>query len=326
MAGVVAILCGLAIAITPFAFSLNGNANGGERVTDRFRSTLSTDGLQALQSSFGTVVAMGDQLFGRTLPDVRRELHESPAQFRAELSRRYPAIADAQRQVPPVIGLVQPKVPGLLALHKDFQTVDSIPFLGLPISSVPWLLLGIGVVVAGLGVAVLAWPTFAAAGLVAVAGLALIVVPIAVSANAKVNAADHLDKAGRFVFSPKIAPAALATTQRIDRMVDEVKTSFIPQTAARLHEPPARLNAQIARRYPAVATGLAAWPSIRPGALHRAHDQVASQADFANLDDIHFAALPWTVMGPGILMLLVGGAALAQRRALARREPAPVAT
>jgi uncharacterized membrane protein YphA (DoxX/SURF4 family) len=319
----VTILCGLAMAITPFVFSLSGNANGGERVTDRFRTTLSTDGLAALKSSFGTVAAMGDQLFGQTLPGVRRELHESPAQFQAQLKRDYPAVAAAQTQVPPVIALVQPKVPALLALHKDFQTVDSIPFLGLPISSVPWILLGIGAIVVGLGVLVLLWPTLAAAGLVAAAGLALLVVPLAVSANAKVTAAEHLDTAGRFVFSPKIAPAALATTQRIDRMVDEVKARFIPRTAARLHESPAQLRAEIASRYPAVARGLAAWPSIRPGALQRARDQVASQTDFANLDDIHFRALPWMVMGPGVLMLLAGGAALARRRTVASPAAAP---
>src|SRR4051794_40199151 len=188
-AGVAAIAAGIVIAISPFVFQLAGNGNGGERVTDRYRTTLSTQGLAQLNRDFNTVVLMGGQFFNQTLPDAQRQLHESPAQFRADLRTRFPAIADAQANVPPVVAIVQPRIPALLATHKDFEEVASAPFLGLPISSVPWLLLGIGIVVAGLGVVVLVWPTRAGAALVAVAGLALIGVPLAVDGFGKADAA-----------------------------------------------------------------------------------------------------------------------------------------
>src|SRR4051812_21300319 len=103
LAAVTAIVAGITIAITPFAFSLAGNADGGERITDRFRSTLSTEGLVQLKSGFNTTVAMGNQFFDQTLPGVRRRLHESPAAFRADLRANYPAIVTAQTQVPPVV-------------------------------------------------------------------------------------------------------------------------------------------------------------------------------------------------------------------------------
>jgi uncharacterized membrane protein HdeD (DUF308 family) len=38
---------------------------------------------------------------------------------------------------------------------------------------------------------------------------------------------------------------------------------------------------------------------------------VASERDYADLHGIHFRALPWMVIAPGILMLLVGLAAVA---------------
>ena len=316
LAGVTAIVAGIAIAITPFAFSLAGNADGGERITDRFRSTLSTEGLVQLQAGYKTTVAMGNQFFGQTLPGVRRQLHESPAAFRADLRANYPAIVTAQTQVPPVIALVTPKLPGLLALHSDFQKVDSLPIFGLPISSITWLLIVIGVGVGGLGLIVLARPSRVGAALVAVAGLALIAVPLSISAFDKTDAAVNLDQAGSFVFAPKITAAALATTLRIDRFVTEVETKFIPRTAARLNESPAKLKAQIAARYPAAGHGLAVWPEIGPPAIKRSRDQVASVQDFANLHGIDFRALPWMVIGPGILMLLAGlaGVALSGRQ------------
>jgi hypothetical protein len=308
--GVAAVVAGIAMALSPFALSLAGNANGGQRILDRFRYTLSTGGLAALKSSYTTVVNMGDEFFGRTLPYVRAQLHESPATFQADLARRYPAIATAEKEIPPVLAIVNPRVPGLLVLHDDFAKVDSLPFLGLPVSSVPWILLGVGIAIAALGVAVLVRPSRAGAALVSVIGLGLIVVPLALSVPSKADAAVRLQQAGRFVFSPMIAPAALATTQKVDRLVGEVSTSFVPQTAARLHETPAQLSAQLAHRFPAVARGLAAWPSIRSGALQRASDQVASVRDFANVEGIDVRAVPWAVIGPGILMLLVGAIAL----------------
>lgn len=314
VAGLAAIVSGIAIAVSPFVFSLAGNADGGERITNRFRFTLSDKGLAQLKSSYTTVIGMGDQFFTQMLPAVESQVHQSPAAFQADLQKRYPAIANAEKNVPPVVAIVNPQVPGLLALHNDFKKVDSLPFLGLPISSTPWILLGLGVGVVGLGLVVFVRPIRAGAALVAAAGLGLIAVPLIASAPTKADAAVRVERAGRFVFSPKIAPAALATTERIDALTHEVETSFVPQTASRLHETTAQLGAQIAQRYPAVARGLAAWPSIRPGALQRARDQVASQRDFANLDGIHLRALPWAVIGPGILMLLVGAVALVRGR------------
>jgi hypothetical protein len=311
VAALIAVLAGIAIAIVPFAFSLAGNSNGGERITDRFRFTFTDEGLHQLKGGFATAAGMGNQFFGQTLPDVRRELHESPARFRADLRAHYPAIVTAEKQVPPVVALVTPKVPGLVALRSDFHKVDSLPFLGLPISSIPWLLIAIGVIIAGLGAVVLARPSRLGAGLIALAGLALIVVPLAVNAFDKTDSAVRLDKAGSFVFAPKITAAALGTTQRLDQLVSEVEHKFIPRTAGQLHESPARFKAQIAAKYHAVARGLAAWPVIGPRAIKQSHAQVDSIKDFENLHGLHFKALPWTVIGPGILLLLVGLVAVA---------------
>jgi len=210
-----------------------------------------------------------------------------------------------------VFALVTPKVPGLLGLHGDFHKVDSLPLPGLAASSVPWILLGAGGAVALLGVAVLTRPRRAGAALVAIVGLGLIVVPLALSIPSKSDAGVNLQRAGSFVFSPKIAPAALATTGTIARMIDEVQTKFLPQTAGQLHESPARVNALVAHHFPVVAQGLAAWPSIRAGAFARARDQVASIRDAANVDGIDVRAIAWMVIGPGILALLAGATAFA---------------
>jgi hypothetical protein len=315
-AALAAVLAGVVIAAVPFVFGLAGNVNGGERVTDRFRAAMTTDGLRLLDVNFKKSTDMSAQFFGETLPDVRRALHETPAQFDARLRRDYPAITEAGETVPPVVALVKPRIPFLVSLDDDFSEVDSLPFLGLPISSVPWILLGLGVGVAGLGAFVLARPSRAGVALIAAAGLGLAAVPLAMDAPGKADAAVNLDRAGQFVMDPKVAPLALKTTYRVDALVQEVRHKFIPQLAATRHESAAAVTRQLVHRYPAVGRGLAAWPQIRQQATYLPKQQIASETDFANLHGIPFRALPWTVIGPGIAVLLVALAALA----LGRRE------
>jgi hypothetical protein len=313
-------VAGVVVAVSPFALSLFTDARSGQRILDRFRTTLSAPGLAALKSNYATVEQMSDQFLLQTLPDVQRQLHESPAAFRADLTSHYPAIATAQRTVPPVFALVDPKIPGLLALHDDFQKVDSLPFLGLPVSSVPWLFFGAGLAVAFLGLATVVRPKVSTAAIVAAVGVGLIAVPLAFSIPGKADAGVNLQRAGKFVFSPAIAPAALVTTQRVAAVVDEVEAAFLPQTAARLRESTAQFTVQLDRRYPAVARGLAVWPSIRAAGFALARGQVASIRDAARIDGLDVRAVPWVVIGPGISVLIAGLLALSLPTAVRPHE------
>jgi hypothetical protein len=68
-----------------------------------------------------------------------------------------------------------------------------------------------------------------------------------------------------------------------------------------------------ASRHPAIERGLERWPSIRPGAYALAAAQRASLADREKLDNIPFRAFPWLLIGPGITLIALGGAAVAQQ-------------
>jgi hypothetical protein len=68
---------------------------------------------------------------------------------------------------------------------------------------------------------------------------------------------------------------------------------------------------------------LAAWPSIRPGAFARGRDQVASIDDASRIDGFNVRAVPWLVIGPGALMLLVGLLALTLPTKAPRHDEQP---
>lgn len=123
----------------------------------------------------------------------------------------FPATAKALTAVPPAIALVDPVIPRLKASHGDFQQVDRIPGLGLPIQAVPWMLVIVAVLLIGAGTVGLAAGGQLSIVAIAVVGAAMIVVPFALSLTKKAAAADRIVKVGDVSLSRKAADTATAT-------------------------------------------------------------------------------------------------------------------
>jgi hypothetical protein len=184
------------------------------------------------------------------------------------------------------------------------------------ITAVPWILLGAGVALIGLGVVALRSRGGRLTWLIAAAGAAMVAVPLALSMPHKAAAAGHVDEVGQVALSKKAAVTALATTRTVDSLVQQTRTRLVPDLARRTGSTPKEVAASLVSKYPAVGTGLDAWPEIRPGAYALARAQAASIEDYDRLHGLPFKALPWLVIGPGIVLLVAGLTALA---ATARR-------
>jgi hypothetical protein len=288
-----AVVFGIGIAVLPFAMSLWSDAPAGQRIVERFDSTLSTNGLHALVTNFNTVGAMSNQVFDEMVPQLGID------------TNAHPAIAHAQQQIPAAVALVAPVNKQLVAVHGDFESVKSLPgIFGLPLKSIPWLLLGLGVALVCLGVFALVRPSVWASAAIGGVGLAMVVLSLALSLPSKADSAVHVNKVGKVALSPVAAKAAIGTTRTIDALVNDVNSSFGEQ----------------AKSYPAVERGLERWPSIRPGAFALAAAQQASLKDREKLDNIPFRAFPWLIIGPGIVLAVAG--ALAVTRQAPRRAKA----
>jgi hypothetical protein len=96
-------VCGLGLLVVPFTLSLFDRAPAGERVTDRFRQTMSVDGLDHLATNFGTMGALVDQFAHATSPQLAHDLHMSPGAYRAYVSREFPAVAAGVKGIPPLV-------------------------------------------------------------------------------------------------------------------------------------------------------------------------------------------------------------------------------
>jgi hypothetical protein len=137
LVSLVAVFLGIGLVVVCLAYSFFDRAEGGEQITDRFRTTMSEPGLRALDANFQTIKGLGDGFLGQAAPNFARALRVTPAQFEAFAKANFPAVGQAYDAVPPAIALVDPVIPRLEASRRDFEQVDDIPGLGLPIVAVP---------------------------------------------------------------------------------------------------------------------------------------------------------------------------------------------
>jgi hypothetical protein len=200
----IAVVCGLGLLVVPFALSLFDRAPAGERVTNRFRETMSAQGLHNLSTNFGTMGALVDQFVHETSPQLARELHMTPAEYNAYVGRQFPAVAAGVKGIPPLVAFVTPVAAQLEALHPQFAAVDSMPFLGLPLTTIPWILLAIGAALLGLGVLILRTRGRAPLILAAALGAAMLVLPLALSYPRKASDATKVAAVGRIALSRQL--------------------------------------------------------------------------------------------------------------------------
>lgn len=313
---VLAIVVGVALIAEPFAFKLFPRAAAGERVTDRFRQTMSRQGLDQLQANFATVGDFTKQLSGGAVPYFAHRLHMTRGQFSRYVQSHFPAVATGMKEIPAAAAFVGPVIPKLVGAHDEFVSVDSLPGLGLPITAIPWLLLGLGAVLLVVGALMLART---AGGVLPVAallvlGLGMVIVPFAFSLPSKADDASNIAAVGRVALSEQAATKALAATKVIDATVTQTRDAMLPAMARRLGLPLARLDAILRRDFPAVPRGLQQWDSIRPGAYHLTQIQSASVTDNRQMNDTPFHALPWIIIVPGALLALLAAAVLVGER------------
>jgi hypothetical protein len=304
--GALTLIVGLGVLSIVPAANLFHRASSGHRILVDFKQTMSPGGLVALRENFGVIRDFGNQFVDQTVPDLQRELKLDRTGMDRLLATSFPAVWKGVEAIPPALAFVGPVIPKIEAIGSDFQSVDDIPGLGLPVASVSWLVLLLGAGVVIVGAAAVVRPSRLTVAGVATAGLLMVVVPLALNLPGKFAAGARTVTVGRVALSQHAATAAQATTVVIDNLVHEVKHSMIPALATRLGESPAAFSTALAARYPAVGRGLAHWDQIRPGGYALAAAQQDSVQPFRDLDGLPFRTLPWLVIAPGALLALLG--------------------
>src|SRR5262249_36739765 len=155
---------------------------------------------------YTTTIAGAKQLAGQAFPRFAHDLGLTDAQFQALLRRDYSAVAAGVAEVPRIQAFIDPLLAKVDALPGNkFEPIYDLPIKSLPATSMPWLMLGSGLLLVGLGIAVIRRPGRRTIVALVAAGLAFGVVPLALSLPSRTDAAARVIPALRLGLSDGFA-------------------------------------------------------------------------------------------------------------------------
>jgi len=323
--GGLGIALGVGLVATTLGLSLFQRTGEAERVLDRFQPAVSPKGLPQFQSDYRTTIDGATELKEKAFPRFARDLGLTQPQFDALVRRDFAAVAAGIDDVPRIETFVDPLLARVDALPGDkFKPLFDLPVPWLPTTSMPWLMLASGLGLIGLGALTWRRPGTRMLWALAATGLALGVVPLALSLPSRTEAAARILPTLRAGLSDEFATNGDFAVRVTDALVQQVRAELLPELGRRLHLTPAQVGAVIARDYPAVARLNANWGGIISRARRNVADIRESEPDFAFADGISYEPLPWGIVGGGFLLALAAAASLAP--AARRRASAALAT
>jgi hypothetical protein len=320
VAAVLAVLVGITLIAFTFAEHLFSRSADARTISNHYKPLMSTAGLADLSRGFDLVKAAGGQLDTAAEPRLQAALGMNDQAFAAYKAREMPGIAQFDAQAPGVVSLVGPVIVQMQDERADYARASDIPVSWLPLSSAPWLFLGIGALLVAVGAFALARPGTFATLAVLVVGLGVVVTPLVVGIPGKVDAAVRVTKIGRVGLAPATGQKAVGATKLFDGMARDVTTKLAPALEQQIG--PGRF----ATTFPTLARFAEGWERATSAKSHALSDsQVAMSSTFANADRIPLRPIPWLFIVPGIVLSLLAGAALAMSaRRAAVAAPFPV--
>lgn len=317
--GWLAATAGVFLLAVPFALSLFGRTAAGERVTDNFRPLFEPANVKQTRSGFNVLVAAGVDLNEKALPGIAQALSMSPPQLSAFLQQNFPDVATGAQQLPAITKGFDGLLTKVEANEKNFHSADMIPISALPITSVPWIYIGIGTafIVAG-GLTIRGANGRRRAGLVAVAAISAIAIllPVGASFFSKVDAADALTTDLATSMSPAGVQQFRSGLGVVERMANELSGKLLPALSKTMAITPEQLNQFLAKNFPDLAAGVAQLPALLDKFNGIVTTMERSVADFKKTSEIPFPVLPWLMFVPGVVIALGAAASLLVRPAL----------
>jgi hypothetical protein len=317
IAAVLAVLVGSTLIAFTFSEHLFSRSADAETIARHYKPLMSAAGLADLSHGFDAVKAAGGQLDTAAEPRLQAALRLDDQAFAEYKRREMPGIAQFDAQAPGVVALVGPVIGQMQAERADYARSSDIPVSWLPLSSAPWLFLGIGALLLAVGAFALYRPSQLATLAVLVVGLGVALAPIAIGIPSKVDAAVRVTRIGRVGLAPATGEKAVGATKLFDGMARDVQTKLQPALDQQMGA------GGFAKTFPTLADFSDEWIATTSAKSHALSDsQVALNPTFSNADRIPLRPIPWLFILPGIALTLAAAAALARST---RRVSAPTA-
>jgi hypothetical protein len=277
-----------------------------EDLTDGFRDTVMSDeAIAATNADIAALSAVSTEFSTKVVPTIAGQLGMEPAAFGEYLAAEYPAVATGAAALPTIVGQFSDVTNLIESQQANFESADALPTSSIPATTLPWMILGIGLIGAAIGLWMFVdgrMATWAAL----IAGILVVVSTLSLSFLGKSGAADDMNDAFRPVYTAELVQQSSGALQIVGAMGEEMQTALIPGLAEALGMSVPEVQAFIGSEFPATNAALGALPD----AMGRFQTTVgAFDAQLDNYDAIKDTALTpisWTVLLGGAAMALFG--------------------
>lgn len=313
IAGVLIMLVGAGLVAMTVILNLFAVGPAFENLIGDFRPALTQQSIDTAREDIAGLSAVQQEFTTKLAPALSQQLQMTPPEFDAFVTQQFPAVAKGMSALPTVVPTFNGLIDTLDQQRTLFASADAIPTSSLPATTVPWGMLGAGVLVFLVGVAVLAAPKTGGAVAVVV-GLLLLVLPILMSLPQKAADADQLNANLEPVYTQTLVDNATGALGTVGAMGQEMQTAMLPALAEQLKMSPTQLQAFLGSNFPATAQALQSMP----GALERFNGLVKvfddNLANYETLKPVGLARLIWIVMIAGGVVAVLGAVAVATGR------------
>jgi hypothetical protein len=306
LAAVVMIAVGvtfIAVTVTNHLFTVGP---AFDRMSSDFRPIMKSEAIGAYRSDLNGLNAAVSELQTKAIPAIATQLGMTPKAFNTFMAGQFPAVVKGLQTVPAATQQFGGVLSTLDNERARFAASDQIPTAWLPATTVPWGLLGLGILIV-IGGAI----TFVTTGRGVSFALALILIILAFVTGlpGKASSADTMNAHLSPVYTQQMISGANGALGTLQAMGAEMQTKMLPALAQSLHMTQPQLQAFLEANFPAVATGLASMS----GALSRFGALVGTfstrLADYQALKPVSFVPIIW-IMIAGLAIVVLAAATL----------------
>lgn len=309
---VLVMLVGAALIVITLMSNLFAVGPAFENLITDFRPILTQSSIDTARGDIAGLSAVQTEFTTKLAPALSQQLKMTSTQFNGFVSQNFPAVAAGMSAIPTVVPTFDGLINTLDQQRVLFASADAIPTTSLPATTVPWAMLGAGLLVFLIGLLMLRAPRAAGAAAIVV-GLLLLAIPITLSLPSKAADADRLNANLKPVYTQALVTNAAGALSTLGAMGNEMQTKMLPALATQLKMSQGELQSFLGANFPVTAQALQTMPAAmdRFNGLVKIFDK--NLANYNTLKPVGLARLIWTLMIAGALVAGLGALASLKR-------------
>jgi hypothetical protein len=301
------IVGGLVLIVVPLFAHLDSGAGPTQSLIRSFAPVMTANSVGVVNSDLQHLHQGDVQLTTAVLPSLAVELHMTPAQLQGFLSTHFAATSAGITALPAILTHFEALGAILQQQRPDFTAAKAVPFLGLPLTSLPLIYLGLGI----LGIASGLWCLFRPAGRpwlpATILGIVVLVAVLAGSLVPKAVSVDHLVTALKPVMTQATVSSATNSLHVVGAMGSHLQGDVLPAVAAELHTTPQVLSSNLATHFPAFGWTLASLPSVSTTFSGLTSTINVNLNNYSHTESVRsLTFLVWLLVGVAVLWILLG--------------------